>query len=118
MVACDEFQDAINLPIGPTNTFVLVRKRDVNQLSNFFIPKPQYSFPLQASSFHIRIDHSKNIQMNCRCSSAVKIFHDSKSDYHMENENLNSSNQSSSCNSSSYQWYQARNVIKGFKFFR
>ncbi|XP_051173086.1 MAD2L1-binding protein-like [Leptopilina boulardi] len=115
IVDCDAFQEALNLPIGPTNTFVLVRKSDANQLSTFFIPKPQYSFPLQSSSFHIRLDHSKDFQINCRCSSAIKVFHDSRKEFLLD---LNLFDKSNSCESTRYQWYQARKVIKGFKFFR
>lgn len=122
MIDCEEFQEAMTMPIGPTNTFVLVRKSDVNPLSTFFIPKPQYTFPVQTSHFHIQLDHNKDIQTSCTCSSAVKVFHDQKNEYITDNEKLNSFNKSNSCesstSSSSYQWYQARKVIKGFKYFR
>ena len=119
MIECDEFQNAMTLPLGPTNTFVLVQKSDTNLISEFFIPKPQYALPVQVPCFRIRIDNCQGVQTNCLCPSAVNVLHDSRSEYHIESEDFNILNEPSKCiPSAPYQWYQSREVIKGFKFLR
>ena len=119
MIESEDFQNAMTLPLGPTNTFVLLQKSDTNQISEFFIPKPQYTLPAQASCFRIRFEHSEDIQLNCYCPGLVDIFYDSRNEYHIENNYSTTFNELNySKPSESYQWYQSREVIKGFKFIR
>ncbi|KAK0082264.1 hypothetical protein PV325_010764 [Microctonus aethiopoides] len=118
LIECPEFQEAMTAPLCPTNTFVLVQKSDSNPKSEFFLPKPQYTPPIQTTTcISIKFYHNEDIPMACTCSSIVKVYND------------NESNQNNDCNLSDkiddftktkapYLWYQSRAIVKGFKYSR
>ncbi|CAL7949599.1 unnamed protein product [Xylocopa violacea] len=117
MLECSEFQDALTLPLNPTNTFVLIQKSDTNSMSEFFLPKPQYVPPVKTSNcFVIKLQH--NDQIKCNCADVVKVYNEvSESNYNKSTdvEFINNLNVNAHV---PYQWYQSREVIKGFKFLR
>ncbi|CAK9822632.1 hypothetical protein ANTRET_LOCUS1120 [Anthophora retusa] len=112
MLECSEFQDALNTPLYPTNTFVLVYKSDSNSMSEFFLPKPQY-VPSKHKLFTLKLKHKDQVEVNCNCADIVKIYNDNSEMYVNKEEirYLNNSN-------IPYQWYQSKEVIKGFKYLR
>ena len=120
MLECSEFQDAITAPLNPTNTFVLIQKSDSNSVSEFFLPKPQYMPAVKASnSFVIKLRHNDKIQTSCNCIEIVKVYNEvseASSDKDMDVRFVNKSNENIS--NAPYQWYQSREVIKGFKYLR
>ena len=104
-------------PLGPTNTFVLVQKKDPHKISEFFIPKPQFNLSSNnTTSFHIRLRYSEDNLLICNCQNLVKVYQDS-SNGHCKKDNciIEMSNYKSTV---SYQWYQSKEVFKGFKFLR
>ncbi|XP_071558919.1 MAD2L1-binding protein isoform X2 [Temnothorax nylanderi] len=116
MLECDEFQEAMNVPLNMTNMFVMLRKNDSNSVSDFFLPKPQYVPPMQtASCFRIKLCQSDQVDMQCNCRTLVKVYHDSCKTY-LENEDDVQYTQYNSATQSSYRWYQSKQIIKGFKF--
>ncbi|XP_053984505.1 MAD2L1-binding protein [Hylaeus volcanicus] len=120
MLECSEFQDAIASPLNPTNTFVLVQKSDSNSVSDFFLPKPQYIPPIRNSNcFFIKFHHSEQIKIDCNCIDIVKVYNE------LSESNINKDRAIQCLNKSNgniinvpYQWYQSREVIKGFKYVR
>lgn len=104
-----DFQDEMTLPLKPTNTFVLVQKKDPHKVSEFFVPKPQFKFSSNINSFHIKLNCGDNSQP-CNCENLIKVFQDSFLTNNSQSNDLRSSVQ--------YQWYQSREVFKGFKFLR
>lgn len=115
IIECEEFQEAMSVPLGLTNTFVMLQKSDTNSISDFFLPKPQYMPPTQATTcFAIKLSHAAEMEMNCDCKNAIKVYHDlphGKSEEDFDDEQPNR-------NDCPYLWYQSREVIKGFKFSR
>lgn len=122
-----EFQEAMTLPLLPTNTFILIQKSDCNRVSEFFLPKPRYSLPngTTGSRFHIRLGRQDQDTWACDCSSTIQVYHDQDSScsnlgVSQSLQSLNSTEEklAECCNDSSYQWYQSRDIVKGFKFSR
>lgn len=99
----------MTLPLKPTNTFVLVQKKDPHKISEFFVPKPQFKYSFNVSSFHIKLNSNDN-QISCNCENLIKVYQDSLSTNNSQSNDLRSQVQ--------YQWYQSKEVFKGFKFFR
>ncbi|XP_017757615.1 PREDICTED: MAD2L1-binding protein [Eufriesea mexicana] len=120
MLECSEFQDALTLPLNPTNTFVLIHKSDSNSVSEFFLPKPQYLPPIQTSNyFVIKLQHNDEIKINCNCINIVKVYNEVSESKTNVDKDIEFLNNSSICITQvPYQWYQSREVIKGFKFLR
>jgi len=117
MLACNEFQEAMNASSNMTNMFVMLRKSGSNSVSNFFLPKPEYVPPVQTtSSFRIKLCHSDQVDMQCNCRTLVKVYQDSCKTY-AENEDNVQYTQYNSSTQSSYRWYQSKQIIKGFKFY-
>ncbi|XP_076666337.1 MAD2L1-binding protein [Andrena cerasifolii] len=120
MLECSEFQDAIIAPLNPTNTFVLIQKSDSNTVSEFFLPKPQYMPAVKASNtFVIKLRHNDKIQMSCNCIKLVKVYNEvsrASSDKDTDVQFVDKSN--GNVMNAPYQWYQSREVLKGFKFVR
>ncbi|XP_011707225.1 PREDICTED: MAD2L1-binding protein-like [Wasmannia auropunctata] len=116
MLECDEFQKAMDVPLNMTNMFVMLRKSDSNSVSDFFLPKPQYVPPAQATScFRIRLCHGDQVDVQCSCRTLVEVYHDSCETY-LENEDDVQYTQYNSSTQSSYRWYQSKQIIKGFKY--
>ncbi|XP_024936093.1 MAD2L1-binding protein [Cephus cinctus] len=115
-----EFQEAISVPLAPTNTFVLLHKKDYNMVSQFFLPKPQYMLPERiANRLCIKLDHINEIPSDCNCTTLVKVHHDSFNANYVEDSIKDSLDLSKHCTADiPYQWYQSKEVIKGFKFVR
>jgi len=117
MLECDKFQKAMNVPLNMTNMFVMLRKSDSNLVSDFFLPKPQYVPPIQTTNcFRIKLCQSDQINMQCNCRTLIKVYRDSCKAY-LENEDDVQYTQYNSSTQSSYQWYQSKQIIKGFKFY-
>jgi hypothetical protein len=115
MLECTEFQDEMTIPLEHTNTFVLVHKKDPYQISRFFIPKTQFSLSsLNANLFHIKLNYNENHELKCNCDNLIKVHHDSPKKTYRE-KNCNTENVDTEV---TYQWYQSKEVIKGFKFLR
>lgn len=119
MLECDEFQEAMSTPSSITNTFIMLKKRDNNPVSDFFIPKPQYVLPTQSTScFKIRLCQNDSVDTQCTCRTLVKVYHDSckihaAEDNHEDNIQYIQRDISTQC---SYRWYQSKQIIKGFKY--
>lgn len=107
----------MNIPLSMTNMFIMLKKNDGNSASDFFLPKPQYILPTQQSTSCFRIKLCQNDQVNigCNCESLVAVYHDSFK-IQLENEDNVQYTQYNSSNQSLYQWYQSKQIIKGFKF--
>ncbi|KZC06209.1 PREDICTED: MAD2L1-binding protein [Dufourea novaeangliae] len=120
MIGCSEFQDAISLPLNPTNTFVLVQKSDRNSVSEFFLPKPQYVPPIRSSNcFVIKFHHNNQVKIDCNCTDIVKVYNEvCESDSNKDGDINVLNNSNEIIKNIPYQWYQSREVIKGFKFIR
>lgn len=121
MLECSEFQDALTLPLNPTNTFVLIQKSDNNTVSDFFLPKPQYIPPIHTSNyFIIKLQYNDQRKLNCNCIDIVKVYNEiSESNIESKNKDIEFLNNSRiNTTHMSYQWYQSKEVIKGFKFLR
>lgn len=117
MLECNEFQEAMNIPLNMTNMFVMLRKSDSNSVSDFFLLKPQYVPPMQmASCFRFKLCQSDQVDVQCNCRTLVKVYHDS-CETNLENEDDVQYTQYSSSTQSSYRWYQSKQIIKGFKFY-
>ncbi|XP_068981461.1 MAD2L1-binding protein [Bombus flavifrons] len=120
MLECPAFQDALTLPLHPTNTFVLIQKSDSNSVSEFFLPKPLYVPSKQNSNyFVIKLQHKDQVKIDCNCINVVKVYNEvseSNTNIDKDTEFLNNSNVS--ITHGPYQWYQSKEVIKGFKFIR
>jgi len=114
---CDEFQEAMNIPLSMTNMFIMLKKNDGNSASDFFLPKPQYILPTQQSTscFRIKLCQSDQVNIECNCESLVAVYHDSFK-IQLEDEDNVQYTQYNSSNQSLYQWYQSKQIIKGFKF--
>ncbi|OXU28257.1 hypothetical protein TSAR_001085 [Trichomalopsis sarcophagae] len=68
ILGCSEFQEELSTPLFPTNTFVLVQKRDPKKTSEFFIPKPQFALPSRnMACLNIRLNYDENQTFNCEC---------------------------------------------------
>ncbi|KAL6423259.1 hypothetical protein ACFW04_010134 [Cataglyphis niger] len=116
LLGCSEFQEAMNIPLSMTNMFIMLKKNDGNSVSDFFLPKPQYVPPIQtASCFRLKLCHSDQVNMQCNCESLVAVYHDSYK-IQLENEDNVQYTQYNSSTHSLYQWYQSKQIIKGFKF--
>ncbi|XP_012254766.2 MAD2L1-binding protein-like [Athalia rosae] len=121
-----DFQNAMTMPLGLTNTFILLQKNDCNSVSEFFLPKPRYTMPIGAlgSRFHIKLNHQDQYTNNCSCDNLIKVYHDQDSSSSNlgagrtipEVEKVTTSIEPSK--TKAYQWFQSRAVIKGFKFSR
>lgn len=99
-----------------TNMFIMLKKNDGNSVSDFFLPKPQYVPPIQtASCFRIKLCQSDQVDTQCNCESLVAVYHDSYK-IQLENEDNVQYTQHNSSTHSLYQWYQSKQIIKGFKF--
>ncbi|XP_043272965.1 MAD2L1-binding protein [Venturia canescens] len=119
IVECEEFQEAMTVPLGVTNTFVLLQKSDSNPTSDFFLPKPQYIPPTQATTcFAIKFRQNSSEVVNCHCKNVIKIYHDFPQIIHENNDSHNDYNSKERQHNYPYLWYQSREVIKGFKFIR
>ncbi|XP_031831303.1 MAD2L1-binding protein [Nomia melanderi] len=120
MSECSEFQDAISSPLTLTNTFVLLEKSDSNLISEFFLPKPYYIPPIKNSKcFIIKLQHSNQIKMDCNCIDLVKIYNELSESDSKKTEDINFlKNSNENITNVPFQWYQSREVIKGFKFIR
>ncbi|XP_018373104.1 PREDICTED: MAD2L1-binding protein isoform X1 [Trachymyrmex cornetzi] len=117
MFECDEFQKAMNAPLNMTNMFIMLKKSDSNSVSDFFLPKPQYVPSVQtAGCFKIKLCQSDQVEIRCNCRTLIKVYHDSCMTY-LENEDDVQYTQYNNSTQSSYQWYQSKQVIKGFKFY-
>lgn len=115
MLECDEFQEAMSIPSSITNTFVMLKKSDANSVSEFFLPKPQYTPPTQnVNRFKIKLCQNNQADVQCNCRTLVKVYHDS---YKTMNEDDVQCTQNDSPVHSSYRWYQSKQIIKGFKFY-
>lgn len=120
MMECSEFQDAMTLPLGPTNTFLLLQKSDSNSISNFFLPKPQYISPMQvSSSFRIKLLNNDQLVVDCNCANLVKIYREMSNGCNKDDSiikfEVHSDEQTVLA---PFQWYQSREIIKGFKYIR
>ncbi|CAD1480236.1 unnamed protein product [Heterotrigona itama] len=120
ILQCPEFQAALSLPLSPTNTFVLIEKSDNNLVSEFFLPKPQYIPSNQSSNyFVIKLQHNDQVRLNCNCINVVKVYNEvSESDTNRSKDIEFLSKSNVSIVHVPYQWYQSREVIRGFKFLR
>ncbi|GAB1863624.1 MAD2L1-binding protein [Camponotus japonicus] len=117
LLECDEFQEAMNIPLSMTNMFIMLKKNDGNSASDFFLPKPQYILPTQQSTscFRIKLCQSDQVNIECNCESLVAVYHDSFK-IQLEDEDNVQYTQYNSSNQFLYQWYQSKQIIKGFKF--
>ncbi|XP_014478367.1 PREDICTED: MAD2L1-binding protein isoform X2 [Dinoponera quadriceps] len=117
MLECDEFQEAMNIPLSITNTFIMLKKRDSNPVSDFFVPKSQYALPTQTITFNIRLCQNNQVDIQCTCRTLVKVYHDSyKIHTTKDNDEDNVQYIQRSSSPSSYRWYQSKQIIKGFKY--
>lgn len=106
----------MNIPLSMTNMFIMLKKNDGNSASDFFLPKPQYILPTQQStSCRIKLCQNDQVNIECNCESLVAVYHDSFK-IQLENEDNVQYTQYNSSNQSLYQWYQSKQIIKGFKF--
>ncbi|KOC64730.1 hypothetical protein WH47_00233 [Habropoda laboriosa] len=119
MLECSEFQDALNSPLNPTNTFVLIQKSDSNSMSEFFLPKPQYIPSKHTTNYFVlKLKYKDEIKIDCNCADIVKIYNE-ESETYTNGEDIGFLNNSSvNIPHAPYQWYQSKEVIKGFKFLR
>ncbi|XP_011303462.1 MAD2L1-binding protein [Fopius arisanus] len=111
VIECQEFQDAMTVPLVPTNTFVLLQKSDSNPKSDFFLPKPQYSPNSQSLSFCIKLHHNE-IRGDCQCSGIVRPYFDNP------NDRLQDISEEKHDVVAPYLWYQSKEIVKGFKYQR
>ncbi|XP_017883013.1 MAD2L1-binding protein [Ceratina calcarata] len=120
MLECSEFQDALTSPLKPTNTFVLIQKSDNNSVSEYFLPKPQYIPPIQISNyFVIKLQYNNAINEICNCMNLVRVYNDVPEPGDCKRKDVEFLQKSDTgTRSVSYQWYQSREVIKGFQFLR
>ncbi|XP_034942551.1 MAD2L1-binding protein [Chelonus insularis] len=120
LIECSDFQQAIATPLSVTNTFVLVKKSDSNPKSEFFLPKPQYYLPVQISCFSIKLFYNEDdFNSDCTCSNIVKVYNDNQLDKTSQTTiNIDNSNVTCMETNVPYIWYQSKEVVKGFKFFR
>jgi len=117
MLECQEFQEAMNIPLNMTNMFIMLKKRDTNVVSEFFLPKPQYMPPIQTTScFKIKLCQNDLLDMQCNCRTLIKVYHDSCKTHLEDDEDVQYTDYDSSTQSS-YRWYQSKQIIKGFKFY-
>ncbi|XP_011498727.1 PREDICTED: uncharacterized protein LOC105362892 isoform X2 [Ceratosolen solmsi marchali] len=113
IIKSTEFQDEMIIPLGLTNTFVFVRKKDPYKISEFFIPKPQFSLSSQnTNSFRIKLNYNENNRLNCDCDNFIKVYHDSQNKIYLKKDYIEEKFNSEI----TYQWYQSKEVLKGFKF--
>ncbi|XP_003428196.1 MAD2L1-binding protein isoform X1 [Nasonia vitripennis] len=76
ILECSEFQEELSTPLLPTNTFVLVQKRDPNKTSEFFILKPQFALPSRnMACLNIRLNYDENQTLNCECKRMRPNFY-------------------------------------------
>lgn len=120
MMECSEFQDAMTLPLGPTNMFLLLQKSDNNSISNFFLPKPQYIPTIQTlSSFRIKLLHKNQLSIDCNCANLVQIYREIANPYNRDESNEKFEEHSSEqIVQAPFRWYQSKEVIRGFKYVR
>ncbi|XP_076637560.1 MAD2L1-binding protein [Colletes latitarsis] len=120
MLECSKFQDAISSPINLTNTFVFIQKSDSHSMSEFFLPKPQYIPPTQNTNcFFIKLHHNDQIKMDCNCIDIIKVYNElSESNTNKDRNIQHLHNSNEDTTNIPYQWYQSREVIKGFKYIR
>ncbi|XP_078034396.1 MAD2L1-binding protein [Augochlora pura] len=121
MLECSDFQDAISTPMSLTNTFVLIEKSDRNSVSEFFLPKPSYALPVKkVNCFTFKLSNNNHINMDCNCIHVLKIYNDLPSDSNSkEDSNIEFlKNLNENIENMPFQWYQSREIIKGFKFVR
>lgn len=121
MLECEEFQKAMDIPLNVTNMFVMLRKRDINPISEFFLLKPQYVPPTHnhiqnTSCFKIKLCQKDLLDMQCNCRTLVQVYDDS-CETHLENDDDDVQySQYDSSTRASYRWYQSKQIIKGYKF--
>ncbi|KAL7294720.1 hypothetical protein TKK_0012014 [Trichogramma kaykai] len=118
MLNCEEFQQEMTVPLGLTNTFVLVQKRDSRKISEYFVPKPQFNFSSQnTASFLIKLNYNGGNEFNCNCGNLIRVFNDfDQNCYDDDSENVEKCDNDIS--EIPYQWYQSKDILKGFKFLR
>lgn len=101
---------------------MLIQKSDSNTISDFFLPKPQYiQTPVQTSNyFIIKLQYNDQRKLNCNCINIVKVYNEvPESNIESKNNDIEFLNNSRiNTTHVSYQWYQSKEVIKGFKFLR
>ncbi|KAG7200120.1 hypothetical protein KM043_000562 [Ampulex compressa] len=118
MLQCTELQEELMLPLSPTNTFVLLQKTDSNSVSEFFLPKPQYTPASPTSTcFRIKLQHNSQVIPQCNCVEIVKVY-DEVSDTAIAERKEVQTAESNALDQASYIWYQSKEVIKGFKYAR
>ncbi|KAJ8945750.1 hypothetical protein NQ318_012072 [Aromia moschata] len=108
------WMDAIDATSVCTNTFIFLKK-DTNSntgsatnIENFFIPSRPLTFPPKLKHVKIKLNHSDSTN----CCSNLTVFEDAgRSDVSIRNEQLTSSE---NCEVS-FSWYQAKDLLKGFK---
>ncbi|KAI4484378.1 hypothetical protein M0802_013105 [Mischocyttarus mexicanus] len=119
MLQCTEFQDAMTLPLGPTNTFVMLQKSDSNSISHFFLPKPHYIPSIQTpQSFRIKLLDNNKLNVNCNCTNLVHVYRELGKSY--EDDSIGQCEEQSNEQTvqAPFRWYQSREIIKGFKYVR
>ncbi|KAK2576445.1 hypothetical protein KPH14_005777 [Odynerus spinipes] len=120
MMECSEFQDVMTLPLGPTNTFLLLQKSDNNSISSFFLPKPQYISPMQTTpSFRIKLLQKNQFNIDCNCANLVQIYREMASPCNKDDSTVQFQEHSHEQTvQAPFRWYQSREVIRGFKYIR
>ena len=120
MLECEEFQNEMTLPMGLTNTFVLVHKQDSRKVSEFFLPKPHFTLLTQnTSSFYIHLNYRENNQFQCNCRNLITVYNDSERHYENDmNEAKPLKKDLRQDLNVPYQWFQSKDIFKGFKFLR
>ncbi|XP_008549162.1 uncharacterized protein LOC103572360 [Microplitis demolitor] len=119
LVECPEFQEAMTVPLGLTNTFVLIQKSDTNNKSDYFLPKPQYNLPAHSGScFTVKLYHDDDFILDCKCLSLVRIYHD-QLENNVDSDDVEKIDRRDCIEAeASYFWYQSKEFVKGFKFLR
>lgn len=115
MCECEELQGALTMPLGLTNTFVMIQKSDPSEMSSFFLPKPDYRLSTTARKFRIKLVYNDEcLSTKCECPNLVNILSDSAN---LDELELSPDDFERSDNfEDGYQWYQSKEVIKGFKY--
>ncbi|XP_014218416.1 uncharacterized protein LOC106646799 [Copidosoma floridanum] len=125
---CPEFQDEMALPLGLTNTFILLHKDDPRGISEFFVPKPQFSVPShKTTTFHIKLEYTVDILDDCKCGRRVPVCRDGVRKFFThqisylfrnqdhDSEDVTKKNKFNSDLPLNLAWYQSKEVFKGFK---
>lgn len=116
-----EFQEAMALPLNPTNTFFLLKKSDSHELCEFFLPKPQYEPPSSNQTcFRIKFQSNENMIKSCNCMNLVRVYNEFKDEEIMDRSNVQLLKYKTNYQNTGipYTWYQSKEVLRGFKFSR